>query len=102
METKLDNAFRTLIELLREIDEWNFSRAMDDVYRELLSNPSKGQTAKLRTELRSLIASRPGGIVEMYIPGNAKKSRELTNATNVVRSFARRRLLEFIIPPSKI
>lgn len=99
METELDNAFRTLVELLKEIDEWNFSRAIDDVYRKLLSNPSKEQTAKLRTELRSLLASRPGGIVEIYFPENAKKSRELTNATNVVRSFASRRLMEFIIPP---
>lgn len=102
MKTDLDIAFRTLVELLKEIHEWNLSRLIENVYGELLTNPSKERVAMLRAELRSLLVSRPGGIMEMYIPGDGKKSRELTDATNVVKSFAKRRFREFIIPPPKI
>lgn len=102
METNLENAFKTLIRLLDEIKQNNFSLRLDEIYRELRSNPTKERTSALRVELRSLLVDRPGGIMELYIPDDGKKTQELIDATNVVKSFARRRFMEFIIPPPKI
>lgn len=102
MDNELDNAFKTLIELMGELRQWDFSRVINDVYEELLSDPTKERTAILRAELRSSLVDRPGGIMEMYIPNDGKKTQDLIDATHVVKSFARRRLHEFIFPPPKI
>ncbi|UTT39974.1 hypothetical protein NMP99_01295 [Glutamicibacter mishrai] len=102
METNLDHAFKTLIRLLDEMGEKNFSSILKDVYGELQSNPGKKRVSALRVRLRSLLVDRPGGFMELYIPDDGKKTQELIDATNVVKSFARRRFMEFIIPPPKI
>lgn len=102
METNLDHALKTLIRLLDEMDEKNFSSILKDVHGELQTNPGKKRVSALRVELRSLLVDRPGGFMELYIPDDGKKTQELIDATNVVKSFARRRFMEFIIPPPKI
>ena len=101
-DNQLDSAFKSLIALLDELQEPEFSHAISDVYRELLTSPSKERKAILRACLRSLLAVHPGGINEMYFDTNGSKTNELIESVNIVKSYARRRLGDFRYLPGRL
>jgi len=102
MKPEVDCAFKALIDLLDEMPGCDYSRAIVIAYGELKNGPSKERDAILRAHLRNVLATRPGGISELYFPDDATKSRELNDAVDVVKRFARRRLRDFLYLPGKL
>lgn len=93
-DAKLDDAFRTLITLLNELEESHLAHLISEIYEELLTIPSQKRTILLRRSLRSKLASRPGGIEEMYFEKDGTKNKSLLHATEVIHSFARIKFLD--------
>ncbi len=100
-DNTVDDAFRTLVALLGELHELIFSTRVDVIYQELLANPTRQREAVLRSNLRSVLATRPGGIGEIYFEADGMKNRKLLRSTAVLRVFARTRLRDLFYLRSK-
>ncbi|UTT39976.1 hypothetical protein NMP99_01305 [Glutamicibacter mishrai] len=107
-EQELRRAFRVLSACLNELQDEYAGGQVEQIGREIFSapGPTGKRMATLRSFLRSVLASRPGGVTEYYFelgfPDSQRKNGEYEDALNRVRRFALGHVWDFLRPEPKI